>query len=185
MTTAELFDKICDILKTEDKIPDIIDYSLAADYRAEPITTYEFSLKTDLQYGGSEGIYLTFAIEYYKDKKLCHNELGTFKTLYTDDESMHIMSDLLADFIILGNRYVNEHLDEFTWEGADVYAINDSGEKFGWGYSCRSMESALKKRDELLNKYTKVCVRDNATREVKIYEAEKEKENNEEFEFER
>ncbi len=48
--------------------------------------------------------------------------------------------------------------------------IEGSGEKSKWGYSCGTMEAALKRKDELLMKYNKVIVRDNETREEKIYE---------------
>ena len=48
--------------------------------------------------------------------------------------------------------------------------IEGSGEKSKWGCSCGTMEAALKRKDELLMKYNKVIVRDNETREEKIYE---------------
>ena len=57
MTTADLFNKICDILKEKGTFPEILDYALA-ESTPIPITTYEFSLKNNLDYGGSEGIYL-------------------------------------------------------------------------------------------------------------------------------
>ena len=83
---------------------------------------------------------------------------------------MHIMAALLADFIIEEYAYVNANLDDFTWEGVYVHVIEGSGEKSKWGYSCGTMEAALKRKDELLMKYNKVIVRDNETREEKIYE---------------
>lgn len=49
--------------------------------------------------------------------------------LGTDDEAMHIMAALLADFIIEEYRYVNVNLDDFVWEGVNVYVIEESGEK--------------------------------------------------------
>ena len=109
-------------------------------------------------------------IEYIAEGKKCANGLGTFKTLRADDEAMHIMAALLADFIIEEYAYVNANLDDFTWEGADVYPADESGNRKGGGYSCGTMEAALKKKDELLMKYNKVIVRDNATRKEKIYE---------------
>ena len=66
-------------------------------------------------------------------------------------------------------RYINANLDDFTWEGADVYSVDDSGKRARWGYSCRTTESALKKKDELLEKFQKVVVRDNATRKETVY----------------
>lgn len=62
MTTAELFDKICNILKEKGLYPDILDYALA-EYTPKPITNYEYSLRNNLDYGGSEGIYLDLWIE--------------------------------------------------------------------------------------------------------------------------
>lgn len=169
MTTEELFDIICEILKEKGKLPDILDYGLAT-HNPVPITNYEYGLRSKLDYGGNEGIYLELWMEYTADGKGCPSGLGTFKTLRTDDEAMHIMAALLADFIIEEYAYVNANLDDFTWEGVNVHVIEESGERSKWGYSCGTMEAALKRKDELLMKYNKVIVRNNATRKEKIYE---------------
>lgn len=169
MTTEELFGIICEILKEKGKMPDILDYGLAT-HNPVPITNYEYGLKNKLDYGGNEGIYLDLWIEYTADGKRYANSLGTFKTLSTDNEAMHIMANLLADFIIEEYAYVNTNLDDFTWEGVNVHVIEELGEKSKWGYSCGTMEAALERKDELLKKYRKVIVRDNATRKEKIYE---------------
>ena len=186
MTTEELFNRIDSILKEKGKLPDILDYGLAT-HNPVPITNYEYGLRNKLDYGGNEGIYLDLWVEYTAGGKRCVSGLGTFKTLRTDDEAMHIMAALLADFIIEECAYVNANLDDFTWgarhpgdvgsaptgverRGVDVHVIEGSGEKSKWGYSCGTMEAALKRKDELLMKYNKVIVRDNATRKEKIYE---------------
>jgi len=169
MTTEELFEKIQGVLKEKGRLPDILDYGLAT-HRPVPITNYEFDLKSNLNYGGNEGIYLDLWIEYSVGGQKQQKGLGTFKTLSVDNEAMHIMADLLADFIIEEYAYVNDNLDDFTWEGADVHPIDESGKRSGWGYSCGTMEAALKRKDELLKKYPKVVVRDNATRKEKFYE---------------
>lgn len=186
MTTEELFNRINGILKEKGKLPDILDYGLAT-HSPVPITNCEYGLKNKLDYGGNEGrttsggrwlcadrsgaeTYLDLWIEYTADGKRCASGLGTFKTLRTDDEAMHVMEALLADYIIEECAYVNANLDDFTWEGVDVHVIEGSGEKSKWGYSCGTMEAALKRKDELLMKYNKVIVRDNATRKEKIYE---------------
>ena len=169
MTTEELFNRINGILKEKGRLPDILDYRLAT-HSPVSITNYEYGLKNKLDYGGNEGIYLDLWIEYNAEGKKCANDLGTFKTLRTDDEAMHIMATLLADFVIEEYAYVNANLDDFTWEGLDVHVIEESGEKSKWGYSCGTMEAALKRKDELLMKYNKIIVRDNATRKEKIYE---------------
>ncbi len=169
MTTEELFDKICGILKEKGTLPDILDYGLATSNPVLPIRTYQFDLKNNLAYGGSEGIYLDLWIEYLEEDERCRRELGTFKTLKEDREAMHTMAALLADFILEENAYVSANLDAFTWEGADVHPIDEKGNRIEWGYSCSSMERALKKKDELLEKYPQVVVRDNVTRKEKRY----------------
>ena len=169
MTTEELFNRIRGILKEKDKLPHILDYGLAT-HAPVSITNYEFDLKSNLGYGGNEGIYLDLWIEYYEDSQKLQKGLGIFKTLNTDDEAMHIMAALLADFIIEECAYVNANLDDFTWKGADVHPIGENGKRISWGYSCGSMEAALKRKDEFLKKYPKVAVRDNETRKEKIYE---------------
>ncbi|MCC8045160.1 MAG: hypothetical protein LIP12_06640, partial [Clostridiales bacterium] len=47
-------------------------------------------------------------------------------------------------------------LDDFTWTGVDVYALKEDGTRSGWGYSCCSEEAAMKRKDELLRKYSAV-----------------------------
>jgi hypothetical protein len=115
------------------------------------------------------GIYLDLWIEYYVNNKREKKKLGTFKMLHEDNDAMYIMARLLADFIIEEQNYVNEHLDDFIWEGVDVYAFDEKGERCGWGYTCCDMETALHRKDELLKKYPQIVVRDNATRKEKIF----------------
>ena len=170
MTTEELFEKINSILKEKGKIPNILDYGLTTS-NPIPIRTYEFDLRSSLAYGGNEGIYLVLWIEYLVENEKRRAAIGTYKTLYEDDNAMHIMASLLADFIIEEYSYVNKNLDDFTWEGADVHALKENGERVNWGYTCGTMEAALKKKDELLKHHQQVIVRDNATRKEKIYKS--------------
>lgn len=167
MTTEELFGKVNSILKEKGKLPDILDYGHAAS-NPVPIKTYEFALGHCLDYGGNEGIYLDLWIEYMVENEERRAAIGTYKTLYEDDSAMHIMASLLADFIIEEHSYVNDNLDDFTWEGADVHALNENGDRMSWGYTCGTMEAALKRKDELLKNHQQVVVRDNATRKEKI-----------------
>lgn len=135
------------------------------------MTTYEFELGNHLGYGGNEGIYLDFWMEYVRGGQKRISPIGTFKTLRKDEEAMHLMAGLLASFIVEGGSYVNSHLDDFTWEGADVHAVLEDGTAAGWGYSCSSMERALKRKDKLLESYPCVVIRDNATRKGTIYKS--------------
>ena len=93
MTTEDLFNKINGILKEKGKLPDILDYGLATSDPV-PIRTYQFDLKSNLNYGGSEGIYLDLWIVYYDCKERQQKGLGTFKTLSTSNEAMHTMAAL-------------------------------------------------------------------------------------------
>ena len=169
MTTEDLFNKIQDILKEKGKLPAILDYGLAT-RSPVPIKTYEFDLVNKLARGGNEGIYLDLWIEYYVNNKKEKKKLGTFKTLHEDNDTMHVMAGLLADFIIEGGDYVGAHLDDFTWEGVDVHALDENGERYSWGFTCCDMETALHRKDELLKKYSQVVVRDNVTRKEKMFD---------------
>ena len=165
MTTEEFFDRICEILKEKGMMLDILDYALATS-EPIPMKTYEYSIRNNLDYGGSEGIYRDLWIEYYgEDSNKQRSSLGTIKTLREDDEAMHIMANLLADFVTQQRRFANAN---FTWSGADAYAVDENGKRYGWGYSCGTMETAIKKKDELLKQYPKVAVRDNKTRKEKF-----------------
>ena len=168
MTTEELFNRINIILKEKNKLPDILDYGLATS-NPVPIKTYQFDLKHNLAYGGSEGIYLDLWIEYFVNDEKRISSLGTFKTLDESSEAMHTMATLLADFIIELNAYVRANEDDFAWEGIYVYPIDGAGKRVGWWYSCSSMERALEKKDKLLEEYPQVAIRDNATRKEKIF----------------
>ena len=168
MTTEGLFNKILDILKEKGKMPDILDYSHVTG-KPSSIWTYEFDLKSSLAYGINEGIYLNLWIEYFEGGVEGSAELGTFKTLREDGAAMHAMASLLADFIIEEYAYVNANLDDFTWEGANVYVFNRKGEKMAWAYICGSMEAALRKKDELMKKYPQVVIRYNASRKEKVF----------------
>lgn len=168
MTTKELFYEICEKLKEKGKLPDILDYALANGSPA-PMETCEFNLKNNLDYGGNEGIYLDFQAERFPEGQRELKGLGTFKTLRRDEKAMHTMAALLADFIIEMHDYVNQNLDDFTWTGVDVRTLDASGNRLGWGYSCSTKEAALKRKDELLETYPCVVVRENASRKETVY----------------
>ena len=68
MTTKELFDKICSILKEKGRLPDILEYE-SPTRNPVPITTYEYELGSKLAYGGNEGIYLDLWIEYSSSRE--------------------------------------------------------------------------------------------------------------------
>ena len=163
MTTAEFFNTISSILKEQGKLPDLLDYGLAS-HKSILLKTCEFNLKNNIDYGGSEGIYLDLRMEYFEGDERSLYDLGTFKTLEDDDSAMYIMAHLLADFILETCSYVGKNWDDFNWIGVDVHMIDENGKRLRGGYSCSCMERALKRKDELLKEYSEVIIRDNATR---------------------
>ncbi len=168
MTTSEFFDKLCGILKAGGMMPDILDYGLA-EQKGVPMRTSEFSLKSCLDYGGSEGIYLDLWIEYEEEGSRTRVRLGTFKTLEDDRSAMRTMAALLADIIVEGYAYVRKNSDDFTWDGFQVFAVDGAGKKSAWHYECGSEIQALEKKDELLGKYSAVIIRSNSTRRETTY----------------
>lgn len=148
-TAEELFEAIC----RQIKLPDILDYHLS--HEQTEVNGYEWDFGNHLDFGGNEGIYLDMYMET-RDKRI---RLGTFKTLSETPEAMHVMANLLADFILAGRKFVNENLDDFTWEG---YKLTPEGQP--WSYDCATLERARTRYDELMEKYDKVTVFDYAKR---------------------
>ena len=70
---------------------------------------------------------------------------------------MRTMAGLLADFIIEESAYVNAHLDDFTWEGVDIYAFDKDGKQCGLGFTYSTMEDALTKKRQTAGKVSKGC----------------------------
>ena len=148
---SELFNEICKQLT----LPDILDYYRGEDLHDEEIRGYEWDFGNDLEFGTNEGIYLTMYAKS-KDKEIM---LGMFKTLVTSAEAMHKMASLLADFIIVGTKFVNENLDDFTWSGYNVKPVGAL-----CSYDCTTIERAKKRYEELRQKYDDVVVFDYANR---------------------
>lgn len=169
MDTAEFFTKICSILDGKGIMPGILDYAIPV-HNPVLITTSGFSFKNNLDYGSNEGIYLDIWITFDKGGGNVQKGLGTFKTLLEDSAAMETMGKLLAGFIVEGYQYINNNPDSFNWEGIDVYAFDSNGNKAGFSYSCRDMDSAVYRKDRFLKKYPRVAIRDNATHNEKFYE---------------
>lgn len=170
-TNTLLFNKINEILEDNNQVPDILDYRLPGELKE--ITTYSFSSSYSLDYGGSEGIYLSHFIEgqlNFEQKDLKRVEVGCYKTLLTDDESMRKMGILAANITLATYKYLSSHLDDFTWEGTDVTAY-DVNDKMVSGYTCGKKDDALREITKLgsREKTSYVILRDNATREEKRF----------------
>jgi hypothetical protein len=101
------------------KLLAIIDYELAADYCAVPVTNYEFDVHFCCNYGGSEGIYIDAWIDGNFDEKQDPNEnkrakIGTIKTLYTSLEAMQVMGEACGTLTHFASQYINRELDRYT-----------------------------------------------------------------------
>ncbi len=167
-TNQGLFDTIVEVLKEQGKLPDILDYHLH-EHNLKEISDYKFNCSYKLDFGGSEGIYLDCYIEGIsgEDDKYSRVPLGTFKTLSNSEDAMVSMGALAGHFTYALSKYVNQNLDSFTWKGFDVNFYKDDG-SYVFGYSCSTKEKALKRAEENKEKYTKVILRDNSSREETV-----------------
>lgn len=126
-----------------------------------------------MNYGGNEGIYLDLDLVWKnEDDDLIRHSLGTYKTLDESDDAMYAMSTLLASFTLALNRYVNANLDDFLWDGVNVYPCDKDGNKISGGYTCWKDFDLEREKNNLLAHNEYVAVRDNATRKVKVHQKE-------------
>ena len=148
---SELFEEVCKRIT----LPDILEYHYGSASDIE-IKSYEFDFGNHLEYGGNEGIYLDMYVEYSDGTR--HN-LGVFKTLREDRQALEEMAKLLADFIFEGKWFVNQNLDDFTWEG---YNVKGKGQCMSKDVS--TIERAREIKAQLLEKYEEVEIFDYANR---------------------
>lgn len=168
MTTADFFIRICNILKAKGLILGKVYYT-AEKSSYMPLTTTEYGIKSYLDYGIHEGIYLDLWILIHTDSGVTEQKLGTFNTLEDSPDARRIMGELLTNFLIEERAYVSDYPDDFIWQGVKIRVFDYDGKELSWNYSCQNMEDALKKKDELLKTFPRVVIRDNATREEKSY----------------
>ncbi len=161
ITTEEYFNIICNILSEKGLLPDVVKCFYAAD-NPIPMSSINFRIVGDLYY--NEGIYLQLWHKRTDDDTEKLIGFGTFYSLRQDREAMQLMGKLLADVLAENQRYVNGHLDDFTWEGTEVYAVDEDGNRWYQYHMVSSMEQALEIKDELLKKCPTVIIRDNITR---------------------
>ena len=161
ITTTELFNN------NKGKLPDILDYANAA-RDAVPIKTENFSVKNNLDYGGSEGIYLDLFAEVYDGEGFVTHDLGVIKTLDEGVEAMEKMGTLLGSFIAETNAYVSENGDDFEWEGFAVRPVGRDGERL-CGIYVASLASAKEAALNYLEKYGSISICDYEGREERIY----------------
>lgn len=147
MTTDGLFKEIITALKVTGKYPaDILDYANSAGEDL-PIKTTEFSPVCMLDFGGSEGIYLDVGIHFGREAEECR--LGTFKTLYENEDAMETMGKLMGDFVYQRRKFVCHNYDAFDRSGFSVRGVNANGEEGHYSLLADTLEGAEKRIPEL------------------------------------
>ena len=161
-TTAELFRTVRDMLD----LPDCLDYANpVSNSNNQEIRTECFRLEESLEYGGNEGIYLTFGLRFEDDK---YFSLGTFKTLGEDRTTMRSMALLMADFIYTFERFANENVNDFDWSGYGIREVFADGSTACVEYCCPTLDRAKEKAKQYLDGKT-VRIIDKSTRKYKTY----------------
>ena len=141
-TAVEIFKLIMQQLHQEGKVPDILDYELATNEEYE-FRDYGFDILGCVNYG-CEGIYLDlfWRGDIGDSRGLRQGEIGTIKTLETSDEAFRTMAVLMADFQTTAHRFVNAHLDDFTWQGFDVDFYRYGSEERCYGVTCKAYRTS-------------------------------------------
>lgn len=175
VTSQDLFNEIVAAVKEAGGWPDIIDYALS-DWNKVELYNYEFDPHFILKAGCSEGYYLDLAIKgnYSLTEKYDIASLGTIKTLDASREGVMKMATLYGECLLAYEKIVNDNLDAFTRKGFDLHFIDPSGKTINFGFSgFKTLEKALGKFQEYKTKwpekYEKAIIRNNLTREEKIY----------------
>lgn len=147
-------------------LPKILDYTLA-DSKTVEIKSYECNFWNSLNYGTSEGIYLDVGLEFLHPKHTVI-PLGTFKTLEDSQEAMREMARLLADLTYTTFRFMNEHLEDFEWEGYQVRGIKD-GILTSWAMNCPDIDAAMVQVQQYLKTYTGIQLFDRSKHEYSYF----------------
>lgn len=106
-----------------EQIDGILDYILPNSNEPEwpesdsQLTDYHFNIVPQLEYGGSEGIFVTLRLEgSFDDTDRTSLTVGLFKTLHTDLAACRLMGQLCGLLLHHGTAYVNENIHRYTPE---------------------------------------------------------------------
>ena len=166
-TVKEFFEKVKEKICNEGNWPDGIDYALPENKELE-IRSSEFSVVSQVAYGGSEGIYLDIYLDGSideKQEKYSRIRIAVIKTLSESREAMRIMAKLGADWVVDVTAIVNENMEDFTWDGFKVQLYNSEGRKC-LGYYCMDKEQARKFYEKYSVTYKRVTLCDMESRKV-------------------
>lgn len=177
-TAAELFRIIMKQLEDEGKIPEgLLDYANATMEKCE-LRNYQFDILGTVNYGSSEGIHVD--LFYRGDIGDEHapmdavGNIGTIKTLSRSDEAFRQMAVLMADFQVAATRFVNAHLDDFTWVGFDIDYFKPGEEEAYYQTTCHGFRTLqetkrhaqMKMARQKNHPWERVLITDNATGET-------------------
>ena len=166
-TVKEFFEKVKEKICNEGNWSDGIDYALPENKELE-IRSSEFSVVSQVAYGGSEGIYLDIYLDGSideKQEKYSRIRIAVIKTLSESREAMRIMAKLGADWVVDVTAIVNENMEDFTWDGFKVQVYNSEGRKC-LGYYCMDKEQARKFYEKYSVTYKRVTLCDMESRKV-------------------
>lgn len=180
ITNIDLFNEIVLKVKESGKWPEtLLEYASSNNYDKADLYNYEFDPHFVLKPGGSEGYYLDLGIygNYTLTDSVNVLNLGTIKTLAETEDGIRQMAALYGECLIAYESIMNNpaNLDALTRKGVDIHFMDTDGNISNWGYSgIKDQEEALKELRKLHeldpDKYAKAVIRDNLTREEKIYE---------------
>lgn len=147
-TASGLFKTIMKKLKEEKRVPDFLEYAIPTRNKYE-FRNYAFDILGTVNFGSNEGIYIdVFFRGDIGDSNISSGSMGTIKTLNRDEDSFYRMAELMAAFQLAANTFVNEHLDDFTWTGFDIYYLKAGENQPKCGFTC----SGLKTKNEAIKR---------------------------------
>lgn len=119
-TNADLMNGIVRLVKENgwyDRVGNILDYYLPESNTVKEISNYEFAFCANLDFGGSEGIYIDCYIDGIVDENNARTTqkipCGVFKTLGDGLEHMRIMGEFVGILKYYATRYIGQNFERY------------------------------------------------------------------------
>ena len=119
-TNADLMNGIVRLVKENgwyDRVGNILDYYLPETNTVREISNYEFTFCANLDFGGSEGIYIDCYIDGAVDENNTSTTqripCGVFKTLGDDLKHMRIMGEFVGILKYYAARYMGQNFARY------------------------------------------------------------------------
>ena len=174
LTAADIFNAVVQRIKDKGAYPEIVDSAEAGrpDY-AVPVPTGKYEIRSNLFWGGSDGICLSIWIEFEESgthKRWGH--AGTFKTHERSDSATYAMTKLLADYLIEDSAFRKEHRSAFEFEGYWMRYYDRDGREAAPSLWYRQKYDAVAQAEYMIKFYPKVTITECATDQVEVMVAE-------------